>query len=258
MTSDEDSFWPLSPTATVASGLLHAIVLLAIASQAVISELSPWRPRSDRVENVPVVEFTIVRPEPKPPPPPPPTASLPGEPDRIPITAPERPPPPPPLALPDGANFTSALPLPEPSPPVAPPPAPSKPAAQQTAPSPAAKPQPQPVAQQYRSREDYLLQVIRTLARSPYIPRIRLDAAPGVVVTRLTVSRDGHLLEAELTRSSGYAELDNAMMEAIHRAGPFPPPPVEAGPNGVSASAGDRYTLTVPIRFRPLDSSRPR
>lgn len=256
MTSDEDSFWPLSPTAAVASGLLHAIVLLTIASQAVNSELSPRRPRSDRGENVPAAEFTIVRPEPKAPPPP--TASLPGEPDRIPISAPERPPPPPPLALPDGANFTSALPLPEPSTSVAPPPAPPKPAAQQTAPPTDAKPQNQPVAQQYRSREDYLLQVIRTLARSPYIPRIRLDAAPGVVVARLTVSHDGHLLEAELTRSSGYAELDNAMMEAIHRAGPFPPPPIEAGPNGVPASAGDRYTLTVPIRFRPLDSSRPR
>lgn len=244
---------------------MHAVVLLAIASQAVIAQLTPWKPPADAdVQHVAAIDLTIVRPAPAPPPPDP--VSLSNLADRIPTATPAASPAPP-FVLPEGPDLASALPPPEPQPAPAlapqPEPAPApKPAPPKPQAKPQAKPQPKPqlqsAAELQRSREDYLLQVIHTLARSPYIPRMHLASTPGVVVTRLTFSADGRLLEAELTRSSGYPELDNGTMEAIRRAGPFPPPPRDAKTNDGPNSAGDRYTITVPIRFRPVESSSQR
>lgn len=57
---------------------------------------------------------------------------------------------------------------------------------------------------------------------------------PGMVSIRFTLDQDGRLLSAELDQSSGSAFLDQAGLDAVHRAAPFPAPPPD---------------LTMPLEF---------
>jgi len=63
----------------------------------------------------------------------------------------------------------------------------------------------------------------------------------GEVELSFTVDRNGHVLEYEITHSSGYRELDNEVMLMIQRAQPLPPFP--------ASMPQARLGLTVPIRF---------
>ena len=58
----------------------------------------------------------------------------------------------------------------------------------------------------------------------------------GTVVVRFTVGQQGELLSSEIAKSSGSQSLDDAAMESVSRAAPFPPMPTEAsrGPMVVS------------------------
>jgi TonB family protein len=47
----------------------------------------------------------------------------------------------------------------------------------------------------------------------------------GVPIVGFTIRRDGALAEAVLLRSSGYAVLDKALLEAVRRAAPYSPFP---------------------------------
>jgi len=47
----------------------------------------------------------------------------------------------------------------------------------------------------------------------------------GAVRLGFTVDRNGHVLNREIVRSSGYPELDNEVMSLIERAQPLPPFP---------------------------------
>lgn len=254
----EDTLGRWSPGATAVSGAIHAAVVLAIVYQ-----LSPWQADSTAGNEPPAIEVSIVQPE---VPPSPPSLSLPRTPDLasvlpVPQSDPAPPPPPEIDVVPrlSASNIPQLVPPPTPSAPElprppSPPPTPSEPekagpdlATAHTPPAPKLALAPAPPAPPQK-RADYLLQVIRALSRSPYIPHVRLETAPGVVVMRLTVGSDGRLREAQLVRSSGFASLDNGMMEAVRRAAPFPPPP----------DGADDYTVTVPIRFAPLETSRAR
>ncbi len=63
----------------------------------------------------------------------------------------------------------------------------------------------------------------------------------GVVVLSFTLDRAGHVLAHSITKSSGYADLDNEVMAMILRAEPLPPFP--------ASMPQPRLDLTVPIRF---------
>jgi protein TonB len=56
----------------------------------------------------------------------------------------------------------------------------------------------------------------------------RMTAATTVRV-RLTIGSSGDLTSVSLSRSSGVSELDNAVLEGVRRAAPFPPLPPEWG-----------------------------
>lgn len=63
----------------------------------------------------------------------------------------------------------------------------------------------------------------------------------GVVHLRFTVARDGQVRAAAIARGSGYAALDEAVMDMVQRANPLPAFPADM--------AGDSIELIVPVRF---------
>lgn len=109
------------------------------------------------------------------------------------------------------------------------PPAQQRPASEAPAsiPAPLAGPNPaDQIAGQGRQRNDYLSRLHRYLA--PYRDRShRAHGAnqTGQVVTRVTLARDGSVLNVSLASTSGRPAIDAAELEAIRNAAPFPPLP---------------------------------
>jgi len=91
-----------------------------------------------------------------------------------------------------------------------------------------------------RQRNDYLSLLFQHLA--PY----RADPAGGTrprgrVVTRVTLARDGRVLDVHIAGSSGSAALDAAEVAAIRKGSPFPALP--------AAMPGDPVILVLPITY---------
>lgn len=163
-------------------------------------------PQPQAVAAMPLFEFSV---PPLPEPPPSPTSR----------DFPRRPPPAP------SRPVQRTLPLP-------PRPAPATPYRPPTE-APAAMPAPLPgtapadsLAGPGRQRNDYLSRVFRHLApyRSSALTA-RAAGQRGRVVTRLTLARDGGLIDVSLDSSSGSPALDAAELSAIRSAAPFPPLP---------------------------------
>ncbi len=74
-----------------------------------------------------------------------------------------------------------------------------------------------------------------------YPPEARAARMAGVVMLRFCIDRQGRLLSAEITKSSGRAPLDRAAMEMIHRAVPLPAMP--------ASMTGDTLDAVVPVHF---------
>jgi protein TonB len=55
------------------------------------------------------------------------------------------------------------------------------------------------------------------------------------------MDRQGHVLSAQIAKSSGYESLDDETLALVHRAEPLPPPPAEV--------PGETLSLTVPVQF---------
>jgi protein TonB len=161
------------------------------------------------------------------------------------------PPPPEPPPAPTSRDF-SKPPAPRPplrpvlrTQPLAPRPAPQRPPAE----APATMPSPMPgldpgdvLIGQGRQRNDYLTRVFRHL--EPYRMSARASHASterGRVVTRVTIGRDGGLIDVRIDSSSGRPAIDAAELEAIRRAAPFPPVP--------SAMPGDPVILVLRMTY---------
>lgn len=69
-----------------------------------------------------------------------------------------------------------------------------------------------------------------------YPPQARRMNMQGVVTVRFTITVSGKAEQVVMIKSSGYDILDQAAIDAIKRASPFPPPPAAA-------------TIVIPIRF---------
>jgi protein TonB len=94
---------------------------------------------------------------------------------------------------------------------------------------------------QRQTRQDYLSQIIRKLSQHKVRTAAPAALEQGLVVLRLTVARDGRLVDLALARSSGSPDLDRGVMETAQKASPFEPLPAEI--------AAVPYTLTVPISY---------
>jgi len=229
-------------------------------------------PQEETVKSEPVTEQQVAALAPQPPPPTPAPPKLenalpPVEAPPPPVTAREipalaSPPPPPPPPL---------NPQPAPRPQAPPPPAPPHALApqQQPAPSPLhPPPQPQQRAPgnnqqasrappstfvnpadaygQRKSQEDYLWTVVRQISQHRYYPKSsRENSEEGMVVTLVTIARDGRLIGATISRSSGYRNLDNAVLDVIRQASPYPPLPNDL--------PGDRHTFLLPLNYKRTD-----
>lgn len=74
--------------------------------------------------------------------------------------------------------------------------------------------------------------------RKRYPPGARARDEQGVAYVRFKIDAAGNVLSASLARSSGYADLDDEVVELVKRASPVPPPPPDVN-----------RTITAPIRF---------
>ncbi len=91
-------------------------------------------------------------------------------------------------------------------------------------------------------RNDYLSRVFRHIEPyRVYPPSARENRQSGRVVTRVTINRNGQLVDARVERSSGWPIIDAAELAAIRRAMPLPPVP-----NGMP---GDPIVLILPMNY---------
>lgn len=199
---------------------------------------------------------------PPPPPPPPPEIKL--EQAMPPLEA-----PPPPLSARD---FPKIAPPPPPKAPPPPPPPPQRaqappppPQRQPLQPSPlaggqqqrapadsqaAAQPAPSPLtnpASQYGQRkaeEDYLWRVAQKLSQHQQFVK-NVSTESGSVVVRLTIARDGTLIDVSMFKSSGLPTLDATALSMIRQASPYPPFPPDI--------TGARQNFLLPLQFRRSD-----
>lgn len=81
----------------------------------------------------------------------------------------------------------------------------------------------------------------RLQAAQRFPEQARARGEQGRAVVRFSIRRDGALGEARLAASSGSPALDQAALETVRRAAPFPAPP---------AGTGAALTLTAPMNFR--------
>ena len=75
--------------------------------------------------------------------------------------------------------------------------------------------------------------------RYPRDARMRGEA--GEAVLRFVIDRDGHVLSSAVTRSSGFATLDDETLEMLRRATPLPPMPPEI--------QDPQKVFTIPVQF---------
>ena len=71
----------------------------------------------------------------------------------------------------------------------------------------------------------YLLVMQRQIELMFSVPYLVPDRPVGVPIVGFTVQRDGELSESVLLRSSGYKEIDQALLKAVRRAAPYRPFP---------------------------------
>ncbi len=92
------------------------------------------------------------------------------------------------------------------------------------------------------ARNDYLSRVYRHIEpyRS-YPAAARAGGQHGRVVTRVTIGRDGGLIDLRIDNSSGWPLIDNAELAAIRRALPLPPVP--------AGMRGDPVVLVLPMTY---------
>ena len=65
---------------------------------------------------------------------------------------------------------------------------------------------------------------------------------------RVTVARNGQVLDVGVRTSSGWPAIDTAELETIRRASPFPPLPSEM--------PGDSVVLVLPVTYNPPGRGR--
>jgi TonB family protein len=187
-------------------------------------------------------------PPPTPKPPTPPEATRPPEAPQTPFSSPLPAPTLPPAPTAPPAHALAAPPLPRaspapqrpdlhPAPPTAAPP--RRPAAPAASELPSTSPFVNPADTYNRARvaDNYLWQIARKLQGYRY--EAHVNVSHGTTVVRVTIARDGRLLDVEVSRSSGVPEFDRGVLAGVRSGSPYDPLP----PDIQGASA----TFTLPL-----------
>jgi protein TonB len=93
---------------------------------------------------------------------------------------------------------------------------------------------------QRQAEQDYFRQIVQKISRYRFFSLQR--SAHGLVVTRLTLARNGGVVDVALLKSSGSTTLDTAVVDTIRQASPFPPLP-----RGLAN--GGTQTFIVPVTY---------
>jgi periplasmic protein TonB len=89
------------------------------------------------------------------------------------------------------------------------------------------------------------MRVYRKLASKRNYPAAAIARREqGTVHVRFSLDRRGHLVSNRIVRGSGFAALDNAALELVRQAQPFPPPPAELPAAQLNMSIPIDYTLS--------------
>lgn len=182
-------------------------------------------------------------PPPTPKPPTPPEATRPPEAPQTPFSSPLPAPTLPPAPATPPAHALAAPPLPRASPapqrpdlhPAPPTPAPPRrPAAPAAAESPSTSPFVNPADTYNRARvaDNYLWQIARKLQGYRY--EAHVNVSHGTTVVRVTIARDGRLLDVEVIGSSGVPEFDRGVLAGVRSGSPYDPLPPDI--QGASAT----------------------
>ncbi len=92
------------------------------------------------------------------------------------------------------------------------------------------------------ARSGYLAQIKARIAREKRYPgAARRDGATGVVTVAFTISRSGALIAPRIVTTSGDERLDQAALDMLARASPFPPLP--------STMGARELALSLPVEF---------
>ena len=99
-----------------------------------------------------------------------------------------------------------------------------------------------PEKKEVKVDEDWYAKVQKKILGKQKYPTFALTAnLEGETKIRFVLKRDGTLVSREVAVSSGHPSLDNAALQSVKNAAPFPPFPI--------AQKGDEATLVVPIVF---------
>jgi protein TonB len=88
-----------------------------------------------------------------------------------------------------------------------------------------------------RVSDNYLWEVVRKLQGYQY--QAHVQVSQSVTVVRVTIARDGRLLDVAIARSSGFPEMDNGVIAGVRAGSPYTPLPADI--QGASA------TFTLPL-----------
>ena len=91
-------------------------------------------------------------------------------------------------------------------------------------------------------RASYLTAIARRTSLFRFYPRAALENRErGRVVVRITVARDGRVVDARVSQSSGSRSIDAAEVETVLKSSPFPPLPPDI--------PGERVAFEVPVNY---------
>ncbi len=96
----------------------------------------------------------------------------------------------------------------------------------------------------------YQQKVARQIERArkvyPYRSRLQQNREEGTVGVRFVIQPGGGVRQVEVVKSSGHPLLDQAAVEIIENAAPFPPLPPELGVSELAVNSPIRFTLRSP------------
>ncbi len=91
--------------------------------------------------------------------------------------------------------------------------------------------------------QKYIVKIIRILDAKKYYPRLsKENGEQGTIMVKLVLSTRGELLDYQFIKKSDYERLNNATVETLKVASPFPPVP--------ASYTEARLVVEVPVSFR--------